>query len=170
MADKVYVITRGEYSDYHICGVTLDLKTALLLKKLHSNSWESAVIEEYNLATDQDFSGEWLPVYQIQIDQYGGCSCCFDRWVLDRDPFVPEFNLQGQYTWKPFMFTAELTAKDEAHALKIAQDKRAEMLNDYFIEHGGSFSPPYPAQAFPLFTITTSPVIMSAEKEEAADD
>ena len=32
---KVYVITSGEYSDYHICAVTLDPKRAEKMKKFY---------------------------------------------------------------------------------------------------------------------------------------
>lgn len=44
---KVYVITCGEYSDYHICSVTLDKEQAELLKVRYSDECDEAYIEEY---------------------------------------------------------------------------------------------------------------------------
>ena len=47
--NKVYIITKGIYSDYHICAVTLSKTRAEKLKKLFSDGWESAEIEEFVL-------------------------------------------------------------------------------------------------------------------------
>ncbi|MBR0417913.1 MAG: hypothetical protein IJI66_01945 [Erysipelotrichaceae bacterium] len=33
---KAYIITNGEYSDYHICGVTLDKEKAEMMKRFYS--------------------------------------------------------------------------------------------------------------------------------------
>lgn len=44
----VYVITRGEYSDYGIVAVTLEKEKAEELKKLYSDKWHEAMIETYD--------------------------------------------------------------------------------------------------------------------------
>ena len=45
---KVYVITQGCYSDYHICAVATDEEKAKLLKKYYSCRDDIAEIEEYD--------------------------------------------------------------------------------------------------------------------------
>lgn len=35
---EIYVITKGTYSDYHICALTLDKEKAECLKKIYSDS------------------------------------------------------------------------------------------------------------------------------------
>ena len=41
---KAYIITKGEYSDYHICAVTLDKDKAEQLKKLFTNDWHESTV------------------------------------------------------------------------------------------------------------------------------
>jgi hypothetical protein len=54
---KVYVITRGEYSDYHICAVALDRQRAERLKVIYTGGWDQAEIEEFDTESDKDQSG-----------------------------------------------------------------------------------------------------------------
>lgn len=47
---KVYVITQGEYSDYHILGVSLDRERAERIVQLYHDDnalWDQPIIEEY---------------------------------------------------------------------------------------------------------------------------
>lgn len=47
---KVYVITQGEYSDYHILGVSLDRERAERIVQLYNDDnalWNQPIIEEY---------------------------------------------------------------------------------------------------------------------------
>ena len=47
---KVYVITQGEYSDYHILGVSLDRERAERIVRLYNDDnacWHQPIIEEY---------------------------------------------------------------------------------------------------------------------------
>lgn len=45
---KIYVITKGCYSDYHICTVTTDKEEAEVLAETFTNSYDTATIEEYD--------------------------------------------------------------------------------------------------------------------------
>lgn len=60
----VYVITRGEYSDYGIEAVTLEKEKAEELKILYSDSWYDAMIETYD--TD-DYYVENGRFYEVRI-------------------------------------------------------------------------------------------------------
>lgn len=45
---KVYVITKGEYSDYSICGVSLDREEAENIAKKCTDRYSEAEVEEYD--------------------------------------------------------------------------------------------------------------------------
>ena len=53
---KVYVITAGVYSDYHICCVCIDRETAERRKKLFSDKYDEAEIEEFDSDECQEFT------------------------------------------------------------------------------------------------------------------
>ena len=133
---KIYVITAGEYSSYHICGVALDLETAERMAKLHSTRWDPAEIEEYDTTEQADVNGEIVPVYYVKIYPDSSLECSISRYVLDSDPFVPEYELHEDWVHPPLVFYMETKARDNEHAIKIAADVRAKALNDYLIEHG----------------------------------
>ena len=61
---KIYVITKGEYSSYHIVGVTTDKKAAQRLKKIHENKFISTRIEIY-----EDSFENSLPIYEVFADK-----------------------------------------------------------------------------------------------------
>lgn len=118
MNNKVYVITRGSYSDYHICAVTLDPERAKNLKRLFSG-YDEANIEEYPLdekvetrvygVTLQRESGKHI---KTKLDDYG----FYDDGGVEEDC---EFGADEKLTFW-------CDAKDEEHALKIARDRLAQ--------------------------------------------
>ena len=114
MNHKIYIITKGCYSDYHICAVTMDKSRAEKLKRLFDGRWEEAAIEEYTLDEAKkneyvyyiDFQDNSSP--QIYIDEYSG--------FVNSTPYVIyEYPAVRVY----------VHAKDEKHAMKIAQDEYA---------------------------------------------
>lgn len=44
---KIYAITKGNYSDYHICRLTTDYEKAKRYKEAYSDKWGEAWIETY---------------------------------------------------------------------------------------------------------------------------
>ena len=113
----VYVITKGDYSDYHICAVTMDEERAKRMQKMYGGKYDDASIETYTL--DEAKTAGY--VYEIEfendtpatinIDEYDGFG-----WY-DKDPIVsPGWGSTTVY----------VRAKDEDHALKIAQDEYAK--------------------------------------------
>lgn len=116
MNHKIYIITKGRYSDYHICAVTMDKSRAENLKKLFDGRWEEAEIEEYTLDEAQnneyvyyiDFQDNLSP--HIYIDEYSGFANSSDAsQVIECSEYV----------------RVCVRAKDEKHAMKIAQDEYA---------------------------------------------
>lgn len=123
---KIYVITKGCYSDYHICAVATDKGKAELLADKFSDRYESAEIEEY----DTDFSETILSFSDIY-------NCFYHEKekriyvapgsyeYFEKDDLIPQKRHSGLYV--------VVNADDEEMALKKASDifakYRAENLN-----------------------------------------
>ena len=61
---KIYVITKGEYSSYHIVGATSSKSDAKKIKKLHDNRFCEVRIEVY-----EDSFEKSLPIYEVFSDK-----------------------------------------------------------------------------------------------------
>jgi hypothetical protein len=115
--DKVYVITKGIYSDYHICAVTLDKSRAERLKKLLYENYEEATIEEYTLNEYKENGNVYYVEFHddapptIGLDEYDG------SYLYENVPCVLDW-------YDPIR--VYVRAKDEQHAMKIAQDEYAK--------------------------------------------
>lgn len=118
---KVYIITKGDYSGYHICAVTTDKKKAEILRKAHNDldGWHKARIETYD--TD-----EFLTEIENGLNLY---DCTMER---DKPMFIFEVDLDYMISsdfkvrYNRSTYCVYVWAKDEEHALKIASDKIAE--------------------------------------------
>lgn len=118
--NKVYIITKGSYSDYHICAVTLNKDTAKkLAKKYSEDEWDKALIEEYVL---DDFTNCERYMYRVGFYERG-IDCTFDEYEHT------EKIIYNNSAWTGVeSIIVYVKAKDEEHAIKIAQDRRAEYL------------------------------------------
>ena len=108
---KVYVITKGVYSDYHIVGVVLDKNRAEEIVETISTTHSKAFVEEYD--TDSFATCLRFEVYYI----YG-------NWNAIVDEYNNKHMNNCLYDENHFI----VYAKDKDHAIKIAQDMRAEYL------------------------------------------
>lgn len=119
MNNKVYVITSGCYSDYHICAVTLDPERAKNLRRLFDN-WSGANIEEYPLDEKVE-----TRIYGVTLQRETGkhIKTKLDDYDNYHDGYVEEdYDLEADEQHLTFW----CTAKDEEHALKIARDRLAQ--------------------------------------------
>ena len=97
---KIYIITRGSYSDYHICGVAVDLKEAERLQNINTDEWDMARIETYDTEDNGEIEG-WLKhryVFKFIVDKryknhnnsydfvkiYDG-ECYKDDWLMAKN-------------------------------------------------------------------------------------
>ena len=119
---KVYVITKGIYSDYRICAVALDKDKAEILRKAFSDSWEEAEIEIYE--TDQFITEieAGLKIYQCVVNDNG--LSAYERDYEYADDIC--FNKVNKTNRRIATYSVYVWAKDEDSALKIAADKIAE--------------------------------------------
>ncbi len=135
----VYVVTRGDYSSYEICGVTLDKNRAEKMVKLYADHNGDARIEEYETdAEDSDVLDNLVPVYYVHIGRTGEVMINICEYTDGRKPYKPFFKLYNYFyyyskdqTPKEY-FVAILTAKDKEHALKIAFDERAKQMAEKY--------------------------------------
>ncbi len=120
---KIYVITQGEYSDYHICAVTDDPVSAENLRKLYSTHYVPAEIEEYDTESmPQAPKSYWRVIADIE----GKVSSVKELYYAD-DGEDLEIN---QVDLLAHSFFVNVHAKDAEHAKKIAFDKIAQFKDE----------------------------------------
>ena len=115
---KIYVVTRGNYSDYHIITATVDPTRAEAIRKLYDGSYEEARVEVF----DSDLilpllEGQWrfLIFFRANGDVYHS----YSDMEVD-EPNVREFH-NGELRVTCF-------ARDLEHAIKIASERRAQYI------------------------------------------
>ena len=133
---KIYVITAGSYSDYHICAVATDPVSAENLRLLYSDGWNGQ-------ASIETFDTEELPnrpktCWSIGVSDDGLIFRCFERSILD-DAY--DFNGKevdiNQVTHGYEAYHVYVIADDEEHAKKIACDLIAQYKYKHEVERRG---------------------------------
>lgn len=136
----VYIITSGVYSDYSIHTVTLNKDRAELLKKMYkAKGYDNVEIEEFQEDdTGDDFAPEEktvVPVeyYYVQISKTGRWSNYVEKkYRFEHKPPQGRFGGHLLNRYDTSVYIAEIEAKDEEHAKKIAQDMYAKALAKYY--------------------------------------
>ena len=115
---KVYLVTDGSYSDYHLCCVCSSKEKADHAKKFYAATND---IEEYELDALPDHP-QGMFWYSVRMDRNG-------------DTHAVEIE-NGDYThadeWRPYgdneTVSFDMWATDEKHAVKIANERRAMIV------------------------------------------
>lgn len=117
--EKIYVVTRGTYSDYHIITATTDYDKAVAIKEKFSTKYEEAKIEEYN---DCDLKMKTL--WCVRFERDGSvieCAQTKSVYEYEYGINVCKLCIRGQiYT--------HVIADTHEEAIKIAAEKRAEFI------------------------------------------
>lgn len=132
---KVYIIMKGEYSDKHICGVTLDPDIAEKIKKLCTGEWDYCEPEIHEYETDiWQFLPQGAKLYDVTFYNDGRIHGC-KMITEDSDhyeSYIYENNIHDSVIWEEDRHEhglhVRVLAFGQAHAKKIACDKRAEYL------------------------------------------
>lgn len=137
---SIYVLTQGEYSDYHIVGVTTNEQIANALLKVHDG--QDWAIEEFEDITDVSFVEEansMIPYYSIALDSRGD--------LIGGEPVVHfidasdinNLNLKGRYNEDSYgnknnseVFSIDVQTSEPEVAIKVARDARAKCLAEYY--------------------------------------
>lgn len=111
MDKTYYVITMGDYSDYHIVAVTEDKSKAEKISKMYSTEHGPCQIEEY-----KESEANTYPVWCVTFDSAGNVYEAF----LDYNGEV----------WLKYCSSRQIycRAKSQEAAIKIAAEKRAKYL------------------------------------------
>jgi asparagine synthetase A len=117
---KVYIISKGEYSDYHICAVTLDEQEAERLAKIYTDSWDYAIVEEWDTDEHKDLLNGRVP-YVVKFYKVTSRTIV-DRYTGSPGNFKPGVFLSASFD------EVKLFAMDSEAAVKIAAEKRAQAL------------------------------------------
>jgi hypothetical protein len=115
---KVYVITKGDYSDYHICAVATDSDKAEKLAEAFGDRFGKAFVEEYDTEEHAELL-DGKKAYAIVFDK---CGNVIQLKIDDPDttPCIREL-YDGSVL-------VELFAKGIDAAIKIAAERRAQWL------------------------------------------
>lgn len=120
---KIYIITKGDYSSYHICAVSTDKKKAETLRKAFSDSWDEAQIETYESDEFLTEIENGFKLYDCAIKEDGDMSITTFESSID---YIDSSNFKvKKYKMAPG-YCVYVWAKDKEHARKIAADKIAE--------------------------------------------
>ena len=120
---KVYVITQGYYSDYHICAVTLDKQEAERLRKVYDETGDRANVEEFDTEDPNAKLGlDGRVRYRVLFYHDGRTSVGMS--YEPPEMFMPRVELNY---WRN-CDVVHLYAPDSEAAVKIASEKRAMAL------------------------------------------
>lgn len=128
---KVFVITKGSYSDYHICGVATDEEKAEKMAKFYTDRCDDANVEVYDTEEDASeidaFDASRLP-YMVTFDYLGDVINADRTDVKDFIPGVRWRSPASSTRFRDVALFVDLYAPDREAAIKIAAEKRAEFL------------------------------------------
>lgn len=115
---KIYVVTKGDYSDYHIITATTDEATAKKIAEDFSNEWGEAEVEIYEDAKTY-FKKSWF----VRFDTKGHVS----ELRENRDEYAYQYINRCYFDVNKGVYIY-VCADDANSAVKIAAEKRAEFL------------------------------------------
>jgi hypothetical protein len=118
---KVYVVTEGSYSEYHIISVFSTRELADKFAALYD-----ADVEEYELDKHEMQAREGLAVYKVWMSRDGGSS------NYRSDEYQPgEYELiviSGGRNERTINLVGSVLATSAEHAVKIVNEKRAQLI------------------------------------------
>lgn len=153
---RVYVITKGSYSDYHICCVCLERETAERRKKLFSDNYEEAEIEEFDTdeyeefvkVDDQILRRDGKRLYRVLMEEYKDGDKMVQRTKV-REMEIGEYELKESCWFRGILiptpcgvyadgkeWVVEVFGRDEKEAEKRAFDLIAQRKYGIMEESG----------------------------------
>lgn len=135
---SVWVLEQGEYSDYRVIGVFPSKENAELV--LHSipqdeSSWDRPTIAEWELDPKISELRKGYKAFQLRMLRDGSIECCKEDEMSTYALFSCELMVwrreeASAYRGKgiPNCLSGVVLAKDQKHAIKIANEKRAQLI------------------------------------------
>lgn len=119
---KIYVITKGDYSDYHICAVAIDKEQAYALAHFYSTKYDAAEVEEYDTEDVPDLT-KGREMFYVVFDPAGNVNDIFDIDISHWDEQEP-FELKTD----PGFVRMYVQADNKGDAVKIGAERRAKYI------------------------------------------
>lgn len=118
--EKIYVVTKGCYSDYHIVAATTDYDLAKKIAAKFDEDYDTTQIEEY-----EDAEVMLKPAWEINFDIAGN--------VINTNGCTSEYDYENigkchERRWGNCDLSVTVSADDLESAIKIAAEKRAKYL------------------------------------------
>lgn len=127
----IYIVTEGTYSEYHIEAVCSTKELAeQIVASMPEYMRVDARVEEYELDALADCMKQGLRRYWIKMERDGTVSECDLDWPHkgETSAEIVYYRWNGTFVEKNPFLSVFCLAKDEAHAIKIANEKRAEII------------------------------------------
>lgn len=122
--NKVYLVSAGDYSDYHICAAfTSEENAQMYIYKFDTSEWERMRIEEYDLNPYEYELKKGYNPYFVRMTKDGECTeirISGSTYGFDGTNEVG-FDLQKNMYMR-------VMAKDEQHAIKIVNEHRGQLI------------------------------------------
>ena len=123
--ENIFIVTQGDYSDYHICGVfTSEELAQKFIDSFGIQKWDVMRIEEYSLnPLEIELRKGYIPFF-VRMSKEGECieitveDSCYG-YTINADEFGFDIKLNLYY---------HVFAKDEQHAIKIVNEKRGQLI------------------------------------------
>jgi hypothetical protein len=131
---KVYVVTHGDYSDYHICAIFSTEKKAQeyadsFVDKEGNASYNQASIQKWEV--DEDCAVPvGMRIFRIKLDVFTG-DVCDSELIYPDDSEELDYPDKVVSDWCGSEYTITVLARDRDHAIKIANEKLAQYKADY---------------------------------------
>jgi len=125
----IYAVTDGDYSDYRIVAVFEDEREAEAFREWNKHN----MVEKFPLNPELPAMRPGYNLYRLEMRRDGDTNYV----MLDRSPASTEHktNLElyirhGTLPWRfsPSSILGAVVARDEQHAVKIANEKRAQLI------------------------------------------
>jgi len=127
----IYIITKGEYSDYHICAVATTQERAEQLRKMYSDYYDEANIEEYetDIPSNCYYNNDPTLYWKITFNDDGN--------IQYIESYYDASNLKIQareryWSFDPSFCVYNIQTDTRDNAIKIACDRRAKYLAEKF--------------------------------------
>jgi len=114
---EVYVVTEGSYSSYHIVAVFTDKEIA---EKLAGQLEDGNTVETYETDEYSEYVRQGLMLYDITMLKDGTTKHVYETSYMD--------NPTGLNVWNNEELYAVVWARDKQHAIKIVNEKRAQLI------------------------------------------
>lgn len=129
----IYVITHGEYSDYHICAVATTEERAEELRRMYCDDYCQAEIETYeeNVPSYEWYNNEPHGYWTIYFKENGELYDQPEYYLTEAHKTICV--LENRFTGEPYkIIVRNINTNTPQEAFKIACDARAKYLAEKY--------------------------------------